>query len=268
MRLPTAVFPGQPLSLPILHDNPEHRPLSGAISPNLVEESSGGQIALLADGARHGVLVDVPHSPQTLDVGALLHVMGGQRVELISTGDRTPAGGRLASFGLVDDEDVSAPRAFVDETNAAHVLLKQRVREPTQHEWPLTLCTLYPDSNILPITADPTAHPEWRSSGTTPEGASDLTFWLACRLPLTTTLRLHVLSTTCPLQRMCDLVACMRLLRHPERQYRQSRGPEGSQLRVLWREPGSLPPMVIELGWHDREENTPVLPGAPRLEDS
>ena len=98
LRLPTAVFPGHPISLPILEDVQEERPKAGALTPALAHEIAKGsrQIALLADGARTGVIVDVrlnigqTHSPP--EAGQLLHAVGRQRVRLVETLRRTDAG--------------------------------------------------------------------------------------------------------------------------------------------------------------------------------
>ena len=50
-----------------------------------------------------------------------------------------------------------------------------------------------------------------------PSCASELSLWLGARLPLTTSLRVSVLSTLCPLRRMQDCVDALRLLLDPHR---------------------------------------------------
>ena len=50
---------------------------------------------------------------------------------------------------------------------------------------------------------------------TPPSEATELSLWLAARLPLTTRLRMNVLQCTCPLKRMRDVVDAMRLLLEP-----------------------------------------------------
>ena len=60
-------------------------------------------------------------------------------------------------------------------------------------------------------------------------------FWLACRLPLTTALRIHLLSCTCPTKRLRDLVDAMRLLADPAGEYVKVRGKRiRGKLRVVW----------------------------------
>ena len=263
LRLPTAVVPGHPISLPILSDLKHERPKAGAVTPPLAQELLRGrrQIALLADGACVGVIAQIQPPHPAAEPGKLLHVVGQQRVRLIGTEELTPAGGRLVRFAPFDDEllpihTMANSRAILgDEVSVARSLLKQRVRDPNRHEWSLTLCTLYPDTNILPWTADPTTHPLWHRTSTPPKDASEFSFWLASRLPLTTQLRLHVLATACPLRRMIDLVAAMRLLAHPDRRCRQARGPDGAALAVRWRS-DALPQMVVDIVHPDQSQTS------------
>ena len=180
-------------------------------------------------------------------------------------------------FAPLDDDALPATssRAQILATLAeeARILLRQRVQQPTRHEWPLALCTLYPDTNVLPWSSDPASHPLWRQSALVPESASELTFWLASRLPLSSALRLHVLATTCPQKRMSVLVAAMRLLSDPERPIPIT-GPNTPALCVRWQD-HALPQLVIDLTL-PADASVPSPDGrsvpshsvAPRYEDS
>jgi len=262
LRLPSTVFPGQPVSLPVLEDYPEERPIAGAVTPELAREvaASSGRLALLADGAQDGVIVDLPRLASRAHVGALLHVVGKQRVSLLETRHKTPAGGRLARLVALNDDAISAgtARAVEDEAAVARALLRSGPAAARD----LTLCTLLPEANILPWGADPATHPLWHDCARLPGSgaASGLGWWLAARLPLTLGLRLHVLGSKCPLKRMRELNTAMRLLAQPSRRSRQARGPDGVQMRALRQleapdgrriEP---PRVVIDLAMHRRTD--------------
>ena len=245
VRLPTAVFPGHPLSLPIVEPSPHHRPMAGCLSPSFADElcESYGRVALLADGARVGVIADLPTGTSAAAPdGMMLHVIGGTRVTFQEVLERTPrGGGRLARLAPFDDDalDTSDARALEGEAAAARALLESRQHLPVQpDDWELLLCTLDEEVDILPPHLDPTAHPQWLDAARIPEGAAALSHWLAARLPLTTSLRLHLLACPCPLKRMRDLVDSMRLLADPAGAYSKARaatrGPGGSMLKLCW----------------------------------
>ena len=123
-----------------------------------------------------------------------------------------------------------------DEAIVARALLEDRERLPIQtDDWELLLCTLEDELSWLPSEADPTSHPKLIESAVMPQGATELSFWLACRLPLTTALRIHLLSCTCPTKRLRDLVDAMRLLADPAGEYVKVRGKRiRGKLRVVW----------------------------------
>ena len=58
-------------------------------------------------------------------------------------------------------------------------------------------------------------HPLWSAQAAPPVEPADLSLWLGARLPLTTALRMRLLSCVCPLKRMTDVVDAMRLLLDP-----------------------------------------------------
>tara|TARA_B110001452_G_scaffold260865_1_gene258889 strand:- start:583 stop:1017 length:435 start_codon:yes stop_codon:yes gene_type:complete len=71
------------------------------------------------------------------------------------------------------------------------------------------------DEEAEPPVCDPRSHPLWGSQWTPPSEATELSLWLAARLPLTTRLRMNVLQCTCAFKRMRDVVDAMRLLIEP-----------------------------------------------------
>ena len=239
MRLPTTVFPLHPVTLPIIEASPHARPWPGAPTPaqaDEVSESLGGKIALLADGATVGVIVDLPQTSTAAANGMMLHVVGGERITLLETTQRTRTGMRLARFAPLDDDEPASRTAMEDEAIVARALLEDRERLPIQtDDWELLLCTLEDELSWLPSEADPTSHPKLIESAVMPQGATELSFWLACRLPLTTALRIHLLSCTCPTKRLRDLVDAMRLLADPAGEYVKVRGKRiRGKLRVVW----------------------------------
>ena len=58
-------------------------------------------------------------------------------------------------------------------------------------------------------------HPLWSAQAAPPVEPADLSLWLGARLPLTTALRMRLLSCVCPLKRMTDVVDALRLLTLP-----------------------------------------------------
>ena len=115
-------------------------------------------------------------------------------------------------------------------------LLEQHRNDIVRPEdWELLLCTLDDELSVLPAgLGDPTSHPQWLSAASVPEEAAELAFWLGCRLPLTTELRLHLLACACPIKRTRDVVDAMRLLRDPAGQYARARAARGAKLKLLW----------------------------------
>jgi hypothetical protein len=240
LRLPAMVFPGQCVSVPIVESTAHYRPPHGSMTPSLVDEvaqAHGGKMALLADGLDVGCIVDVRGAhgsdrelPSTLSgvrtaaEGDVLHMLGGERVQLLETRERTASGGRLASLECVEDEELYTHelRFLQDEAVAAQALLAELGclsggRGGSGENWSLELCTL--DEEVmgeLICRADPTAHPLFLDCAAVPEEATALAHWLACRLPLTTAFRLHLLRLTCPLKRMRDVVDALRLLSSPQ----------------------------------------------------
>jgi hypothetical protein len=251
--MPTTIFPGHPISLATLEDDGHRRPLRGVICPRLVSEIAsdhGGRVALVADGLDIGVIVDIGGHTWA-DPGMHLHVVGGERVRLLQTLERTPAGGRLAAFARVDDEPltVDAQRALEDEAVVARTLLvAASVGEDGGGggggglgtlgggaEWELLLCHL--DDELYEgeeedglARLNPTAHPQWLSAARLPDDPVELAFWLSCRLPMTTALRAHLLGLQSPLKRLRDVVDALRLLSDPSR----VEGRRFAKFAIVW----------------------------------
>ena len=240
LRLPSAILPSHhPVSLPILEPSVHERPLAGCVAPALADElqSTGRQLALLADGARCGVIVDLPATDTGASNGMLLHVMGGRRVQLLETLHRSRTGARFARFATLDDDVLSATdeRALEDEAGVLRALLDHRNSVPIQpDDWELLLCTLDEELTVLPEDADPTSHPQFLSAARVPESSAiELGWWLAARMPLSTALRLHLLGLSCALKRTRDLVDAMRLLQNPAAEYARARAT-GGKMCITW----------------------------------
>ena len=224
LRLPTTIFPAQCCSLPVTAASFE-RMVPGGITPELADEIArdGGKLALVAYGHQVGVMVDIgaPTSgydrelfqqPQGWDVGMAVHCVGADRLSLLETGQRTPAGGRMAHFEYVVDEDEpSVTRQLEDEATVARSLLDLAAE---RQAFDLCLCTL--DEELGMDVELALSHPYFLRLALRPEDDPvALSFWCAARLPLTTALRHHMLSCTDPLKRLRDVVDAMRLLLEP-----------------------------------------------------
>jgi hypothetical protein len=240
LRLPTPVFPRQCVSLRIIPESDgmfECRPPPGSLSKGLADEiatSFAGQVALLGHGSRTGVLVDIggaearrsdslagalPGPCSGWDGGMAAHCIGGERVQLLETGERTRAGGRLAAFEDLHDDQLTADMAVKldEEAGVARALLDLRAERDS---FELLLCTLDDEVGLEAELA--VSHPKFLQCAVQPEDPHDLSFWCAARLPLTTLLRQHLLHCSCPLKRMRDVVDVMRLLVDPSRDGRLS----------------------------------------------
>jgi hypothetical protein len=271
LRVPTTIFPGHPISMVVLEECRTHRPLPGRVTPVFVHEIEakyGGRLALVADGEHVGVQVHVhrgllrmspPHTwfASTVamggrrDVGTpfaapapsmLLHVIGNERVRLTHTMERTAGGGRLAMLSRVEDVSVGADELWaLDEEAAAARALVSRVlgqdgmpqrAAADNPSWELQLCHLDEQDASDMSVGDPSAHPHWAAAASMPEDPVELSFWLGCRLPLTTALRVHLLSLQCPLQRMQDVTDALRLLADPSRAI--DGGERFARFQLLW----------------------------------
>jgi hypothetical protein len=150
------------------------------------------------------------------------HAVVGERLRLVKIcseahGDSTDipaaaaAGWPISAFDHVEDMGM-ASRARAervgDEAARALQLLDQGLEcaafglEPSH---------LDEELGMQP-SCDPRCHPLWAVSADPPQAPAELSFWLAARLPLSTSLRAAVLAETCPLKRLHDVSDAMRLL--------------------------------------------------------
>ena len=250
LRLPTTVFPLHPVSLPVVLPNPNERPPIASLTTAQAEEIGlhhGGKLALLADGATAGVMVNISSPSSGVDRelrtgsapwedGMLVHAVGGKRLTLLQTAERTSAGGRIAEFSWLADDALARQQQSTldDEAVVARALLEASAARG-DGAFDLMLCTL--DEEIGMPDVHPSAHPLFLRYASQPEDPIDLAFWCAARLPLTTALRHHLLAVTCPLKRLVDVVDAMRLLLEPNAQgsARARRGGgANSKLRVVY----------------------------------
>lgn len=252
LRLPVPIFPHQPVSLPVLERSLHERPLPGCLSPALARElrvdhehPSCAHVALLAYGATVGVLAELPTESSAAAHGMLLHSVGGARVAIQETLHRSPAGARFARFVPHDDDmdATSSDEAARVEAYSAHEFLSR------PGVWARDLWTMDADATILPLGADPRAQRHWHNHAHMPESPSDLAFWLAARLPLTRRLRLRLLESRSPLQRLQTLTDAMRLLaakpspslkcsmKASALRTEQGGTAGGRALRIVWRAP-------------------------------
>lgn len=213
LRLPTALFPREALSLALTAVRVTSPPLTPALAREAIDVH-GGRVAAVADGQRLGVVM------QVLDAGSresdLLHVLGlSERCVLHGMGERSAAGWRMGEFEAIDDSPLDGADAqrLAAEAARAYTLLEEGEADGSLD---LTPCTLEEELNLWPC--NPSEHPFWREASALPpqHDAAALSLHLAARLPLTTAVRLHVLGCPCPLKRMMDVVDAMRALSRPE----------------------------------------------------
>jgi hypothetical protein len=239
VRLPVCLFPKQPVSLPIKgHDNAPASPLF-RVSEELLScarTKHDGWVAGMGPGSRIGVMMHLIDS-DTVEGTGWIHAVGGQRVRLVRT-RRSEGGGDafvdplLAEVSTLGDEKLLAVRRerLLDETAFARELL---TRGQESGAFALDGSTLHEQ---LGGASQQRAHPHWEAACAPPEGAGsedELSLWLGAQLPLSTDLRLRILTTLCPLKRMQDMVDALRLLCEPDRErgpghkFRLTRLPEG-----------------------------------------
>ena len=180
MRLPIAVFPTQAVSLPILNDDPEQRPVPGTITPDLAHEvaTSGQGLVLLAAGAHVGTVVDVLLPAPAQADNRALHVVGRQRVSLLWTAQRTQARGRMAVFSEFNDDVASAQtqarllRELKAEAAVARTLLESHTVDGRVYDGGLLQPCTFTDMDMGQGKAgriDPSAHPYWQCDARIPE---------------------------------------------------------------------------------------------------
>ena len=220
VRLPAIVFPGQAFSFKV------SRATSSPFSlPQQVVDSAwrshDGRIACFGPGARIGTEVHLmyDHVLDSLEPTppGVAHAMGGERVRLSRTIGRRAPGEQhpLCEVLPLEDEDLSPARSerLADEAGLANELVDRCVAtgrfalEPSHEDEEIGGAAI----------CDPRCHPMHLAQSERPECPRELSLWLASRLPLSTVLRLHMLSILCPLRRLQETVDAMRLLSDPQR---------------------------------------------------
>ena len=229
VRLPAVLFPGQPVSLAKLG-------AAAAASELRVSEAllscawrhHEGRIAAFGPGSRVGVELHVMFD-DVLDAleptpPGVAHAFGGRRVRLNRTvrsdwsasSSETPASEiDVAELSPFEDEELAPRRQerLLDEAGAARRLL-----ELGQDRGLFALESSALDEELGGRgVCDPRCHPLWPLEASPPEADDELSLWLGARLPLTTELRIQLLSMVCPLRRMQDVVDVLRLLCDPQR---------------------------------------------------
>jgi len=222
LRLPTVVFPGQPFSFSACR-TPDERP-SASLTASQADEvlnMYGGKLVAVADGRHVGVTMSIvggkpsPSSPPTPK--GVLHAVGRGRVLVQQMCGQTDCHQRLADWAVMQDDQLAAEeqQKLTQEANVAQQCLAnaagQIEMQPSVYEEELGL-----------DVCNPRAHPYFQSYQKPPADAVLLSFWLGAHLPLTTSLRAHLLACQCPLKRMQDCVDVLRLLSETD-SYRSSR---------------------------------------------
>eukprot|EP00316_Scyphosphaera_apsteinii_P009064 CAMPEP_0119326076 /NCGR_PEP_ID=MMETSP1333-20130426/67401_1 /TAXON_ID=418940 /ORGANISM="Scyphosphaera apsteinii, Strain RCC1455" /LENGTH=253 /DNA_ID=CAMNT_0007334267 /DNA_START=54 /DNA_END=816 /DNA_ORIENTATION=+ len=159
IRLPAIVFPSEHFSLSVQRQEDMR---ASTVSPDLLSEikkAYGGKLAAFPERARVGVVLSLlPHVMQGGEPSppSVVHFVAGDRLKLLETRERTPAGGRLALLKPLSDEPVRAADAarLASEGEAARSLL------PLVQSM-LELCT--DDEELGLRVCPPRAHPLWAS---------------------------------------------------------------------------------------------------------
>eukprot|EP00967_Tisochrysis_lutea_P055871 scaffold70414_cov35-Tisochrysis_lutea.AAC.1 len=213
LRLPTLLFPREPLTLGLASSRITSPPLTSSLAREAAQ-THAGRVAALGDGQQVGVVMQLLGDGE--EGAPLLHGLGlSERCVLREIGERSNAGWRIGQFEPLGDVplDDSEALQLITEAERAYSLLEEGEIDGSIELMPCTL-----DDELELWACNPRDHPFWRESSTMPpvEDAAALSMHLAARLPLTTTVRLHMLSCTCPLKRMRDIVDAMETLTCPK----------------------------------------------------
>ena len=185
----------------------------------LVVAGASGQVGVVARVMYDQVLEGLFPTPD--DVAHA--VATDERVRIVkSSVVHADDGWRAAAIEPIADETMSEARAerLADEAERAVGLLDLAVDRRAVFLEPSTL-----DDELGPPVCDPRSHPLAALQHDPPHSPSELSLWLAARLPLTTRLRLAMLASTCALKRMADTVDVLRLLLDPSGASRALRPP-------------------------------------------
>ena len=241
-RLPAVLFPHQTVSFAVKKRG------GGAITAtpfdlpqeliDRVWSEHEGRLAVFPPGgARVGTEVHLMYD-DVLDAlkptpPNVAHAVGGDRVRLSRTVRNSDSDHPLCELLPLEDEPlVSAARLerLEDEAAAARELVE---RGTAQGILSLESSTLDEEVGGADV-CDPRCHPLFPIQSQQPTDPSELSLWLGAHLPLSTGLRVAILSALCPLRRMQDIVDALRLLLDPQRGQRR-----GHRFRVVSTPPAS-----------------------------
>ena len=225
IRLPTVLFPGQACSF-IRVTGSSAEPLSFQLSSAVLQlawKEHEGRIAAFGPCARIGTELHVTFD-DVLDAveptpSGVVHAVAGDRVRLsrtIGLGEQ-PA---LSEVEPIADDKLSPVRAerLEDEALAAHELI---ARGTSTGAFTLESSALDEEIGGGELICNPRCHPLHSLQDEIPLDGAQLSLWLGARLPLSTSLRVSLLSSLCPLKRLQDTVDAMRLLCDPQRVHRK-----------------------------------------------
>lgn len=217
VRLPAVLFPRQSVTL----STQPGSPISHALT-SLAWRAYDGQVAAVGPIGRVGVQLRFLYDTHVLGAEhptpeGVAHAVAGERVRLVKVCNNEPhletseAAASISAFDpLADVAIASEARAekVGDEAMRALQLMEQGLKS---RSFALEPSHLDEELGMHP-PCDARCHPLWNVDAEPPSEPSDLSFWLAARLPLSSSLRASILANTCPLKRIQDINDSMRLL--------------------------------------------------------
>ena len=221
LRLPAVLFPHQPVSFSRTGSSYRSDVRNFEISSDLLDlcwREFDGKLAVFGPGARIGTEVHIMYD-NVLDSilpspSHAVHAVGCDRVRLQRRPlQRRPLHAMCEVHSLVDEELSSEARLerLMDEAEMARDLI---ARGSSTGAFLLESSALDEELGGAAV-CDPRCHPLFPLHTEDPSCASELSLWLGARLPLSTSLRISILSCLCPLRRLQDCVDAMRLLCDP-----------------------------------------------------
>ena len=218
VRLPAVIFPNQAISFGVCQKAKALKPFS--LPRDLISTAwreHDGRLAVFGPGSRVGVEMHMIYD-DVLDAlkptpAGVSHGMGGERVRLCRTvGRRSPGEEHpLCEVEPMEDDELLPAREerLADEASSARALIERGQLTGT-----FALEVSHHDEELGGLSVcDPRCHPMFPLQAEVPGCPKELGLWLGARLPLSTALRVHVLSTLCPLRRLQVRAAAPRLAR-------------------------------------------------------
>lgn len=206
VRLPAVVYPGQAVSL-LTPRKATDAPFS--LPRDVIDEAwrnHDGRIAAFGPGARVGCELHLMYD-DVLDAlmptpPGVAHATGGSRVRLTRTTRRGP--GELHPMcEVVPLEDTVLTPAREERLADEAELARELIERGSVRTGSFALEASHLDEELGgTAVCDPRCHPLFPIQAVVPECDRELSLWLAQRLPLSTSLRVHMLSNSCPLRRL------------------------------------------------------------------